>query len=132
MNINYEDVRAAVREWLEEPFVYNNQCGICSQISTKVSKTIDLPKIAPLVRIMPLVRMSSDLLISKFPPFSGDISYPISGCAKYFHHGNNKTLWQGEQRALRNQLIEVLKSADLSIEEDGEGYLFILFKPASE
>lgn len=132
MNINYEEVKAAVREWLEEPFVYNEEYGICSQLSTKVSETIDLPKIVALVRIMPIVRMSSDLLTSKFPPYSGDISYPISGHVEYFHHGDNKTLWLGEQLALRNQLIEVLKSADLTIEADSEGYLFIHFTPASE
>lgn len=125
MNINYEEVKAAVREWLEEPFVYNNQCGICSQISTKVTNTLNNCKLTP------LVRMSAELLTAKFPPYTGDISYPISGHVEYFHHGNNKTLWQGEQLALRNQLIEVLKSADLWIELDDE-YLYIHFKPTSE
>lgn len=125
MNIDYEEVEEAVREWLEEPFVYNDQRGICSQLSTKVSETIDLPK------VIPIVRMSSDLLTAKFPPFSGDISYPISGHVEYFYHGDNRTLWQGGQLALRNQLIEVLKSADFLLEEEDE-YLFIHFIPASE
>lgn len=128
MNITVEtleDVEVAIREWLEEPFIYNNQCGICSQISTKVTKTLGSSKLTP------IVRMSSDLLTSKFPPYSGDIAYPIGGHAEHFHHSDNKNLWQGEQLALRNQLIEVLKSADFVLEEDDE-YLFIHFTPASE
>lgn len=130
MNItleNLEDVEVAVREWLEEPFVYVPERGICAQISIKVGNTLGSYK------VIPIVRMSSDLLTAKFPPYSGDISYPISGHVEYFHHGDNKTLWQGGQLALRNQLIEVLKSADLTIEEDyDDGYLFIHFTPTSE
>lgn len=125
MNINFEEVKAAVREWLEEPFVYYEERGICAQISIKVGNTLGSYK------VIPIVRMSTDLLTSKFPPFSGDISYPISGHVEYFHHGDNKTLWQGGQLALRNQLIEVLKSADFLLEEEDE-YLFIHFTPASE
>lgn len=125
MNINYEEVKAAVREWLDEPFVYNEECGICSQISTKVANSLGSSELTP------IVRMSSDLLTSKFPPYSGDISYPISGCVEYFAHGNNNTLWRGGQLALRNQLIEVLKSADLLIEIKGE-YLSLHFTPKSE
>lgn len=126
MNINFEEVKAAVREWLEEPFVYNNQRGICAQISAKAANSLGSYKLTP------IVRMSSDLLTSKFPPFSGDISYPISGHVEYFHHGDNKTLWRGPQLALRNQLIEVLKSADLSMDIVEDYYLFIHFMSASE
>lgn len=128
MNItleNLEDVEVAVREWLEEPFVYHEEHGICSQISTKVTNILGD------YNLTPIVGMSSDLLTAKFPPYSGDISYPISGHVEYFHHGDNKTLWQGGQLALRNQLIETLKSADLLIEIVDE-YLFIRFMSESE
>ena len=126
MNINHEEVKAAVREWLEEPFVYNAERGICSQISTKVSEVLDQPK------IIPIVRMSADLLTSQFPPFSGDISYPISGHVEYFRHSENNTLWLGGQLALRNQLIGALKSAELLLDEVEDEYLFIHFIPKSE
>ena len=125
MNINLEEVKAAVRHWLEEPFVYDAERGICAQISTKAAKALDSDELAP------IVRMSSDLLTSKFPSFSGDHAYPISGHVAYFHHGNNQTLWRGEQLALRNQLIGVLKSADLFLEVVDE-CLFIHFIPVSE
>lgn len=125
MNINFEEVKAAVRHWLEEPFVYNAERGICAQISIKVTKALDSDELTP------IVRMSSDLLIPKFPQFSGDSGYPISGHVEYFHHGDNQTLWRGKQLALRNQLIGVLKSADISIEVL-EDYLLIHFMPADE
>ena len=125
MNINFDEVKAAVRHWLEEPFVYDAERGICQQISTKVTKTLGSDE------LIPIVRMSSDLLTSKFPSFSGDHSYPISGHVAYFHHGNNKTLWRGEQLALRNQLIGVLKSADIFLDVVDE-YLLIRFMPADE
>ena len=125
MNINFEEVKAAVRHWLEEPFVYNDQRGICAQISIKVTKALDSEELAP------IVRMSAALLVTEFPPFSGDSGYPISGHVAYFHHGDNKTLWRGKQLALRNQLIGVLKSADIFLEVL-EGYLLIHFIPVSE
>lgn len=125
MNINLEEVEVAVRHWLEEPFVYNAQRGICAQISTKITKTLGSDKFIPIVRI------SSALLVTQFPPFSGDNAYPISGHVAYFHHGSDQTLWRGKQLALRNQLIGVLKSADISIEVLEE-YLLIHFIPADE
>lgn len=125
MNINLEEVKAAVRHWLEEPFVYDAECGICEQISTKVTKSLGSDELTP------IVRMSSDLLTSKFPPFSGDHSYPISGHVDYFHQSANKTLWRGKQLALRNQLIGVLKSADIFLDVEDE-YLIIHFIPADE
>lgn len=128
MNINLEEVKAAVRHWLEEPFVYDAERGICQQISTKVAITLCSLEC---YGFTPIVRMSADLLTSKFPPFSGDSGYPISGHVEYFHHGDNKTLWRGGQLALRNQLIGVLKSADIFIEVLDE-YLLIHFIPVSE
>lgn len=125
MNINVQEVKAAVRHWLEEPFVYVAGCGICAQIATKVTKALGSDELTP------LVRMSPDLLTSKFPPFSGDSAYPISGHGVYFHHGANDTLWRGKQLALRNQLIGVLKSADILLEVLEE-YLLIHFIPVSE
>lgn len=129
MNINFEEVKAAVRHWLEEPFVYDAERGICPQISTKVAITLCSLKCYGLT---PIVRLSAELLTSKFPPFSGDHAYPISGHVAYFHQSANKTLWRGKQLALRNQLIGVLKSADILLDVvDGE-YLFIRFIPVSE
>lgn len=126
MNINFEEVKAAVRHWLEEPFVYNAERGICGQISTKVTKSLGSDELIPVVRI------SSALLVTQFPPFSGDNAYPISGHVAYFHQGANKTLWRGKQLALRNQLIGVLKSADIFLDVVEDQYLFIHFTPADE
>lgn len=129
MNINFEEVKAAVRHWLEKPFVYDAERGICQQISTKVAMTLCSIECYGLT---PIVRISAELLTEKFPPFSGDNSYPISGLVKYFHHGDNQTLWRGEQLALRNQLIGVLKSAEILLDVVEDEYLFIHFIPADE
>ena len=44
-------------------------------------------------------------LVERWPQFSGDIAFPVSGAEVYMKNRRRGTLWQGEQLYLRMSLI---------------------------
>lgn len=96
---------------------YSIEYGICGNFSQYVADNI-IDKIYS-EEIHMHFRISLDCAVSEWSKYSEDLMFPIGGYSEYKFHKFEGTLWVGEQRELRLELIDLMiANLELQLEKD--------------
>lgn len=109
------DIIKQIQAWLEDPVIRCTNSGVCWNLSTAVD--------------IEMWRFRFDeKLLKQLSNYSGSQVFPIGGRDIYWEQKQLGTLWIGEGKRSRYELIDLLKEAEISIENYLVGTI-INFKP---
>lgn len=109
------DIIKQIQAWLEDPVIRCTNSGVCWNLSTAIG--IEMWRLC-----------FDEKLLKQLSNYSGSQVFPIGGRSTYWEQKQLGTLWIGEGKRSRYELIDLLKAAEISI----ENYLVgtnINFKP---
>ena len=110
------DIIYQARGWLEDPEIYRTDVGVCGNLGMAVGTHI-------------LIRFDEKLL-KQLPNYSGFPAYPLGGgMEEYYERQRLDTIWSGEGMRTRHELIELLKTAEIT-KYCQDGKVSIIFKHA--